>query len=108
MNKLSTIVLTKSKRDTTPKILESPLLNEFVNNFHKNTTQREVRQRMITFEEFVKKNYHCLIDRNFINKRLVTKQSNLKENKIYVYDMFREYVVYLKKKNLSRERIRYL
>jgi integrase len=98
-----------TKRNTTPKVLQSPLLLDFVSKFTKETTKREIRQRLITFEEFIKESYKTLVDREFI-KKLVTKldEEAEQDNKIFIYDMFSDYVEYLKGKNLSRDRIQYL
>ena len=99
----------KIKRDTTKKELQSESLKQFVKNFEKKpTTYREVKQRLVTFEEFVKEKYNTLVDTRFINNRLVVKRSEVKGNKIYVYDLFSNYVEYLNNKDLSRERIQYL
>ena len=70
----------------------------------------EFRQRLITFEEFILSEYKSLVDRNFVNKRLVSRQSESTDDgeKIYVYDLFWNYVEYLKNKNLSRQRIKML
>ncbi|HSL14103.1 MAG TPA: tyrosine-type recombinase/integrase, partial [Nitrososphaeraceae archaeon] len=104
-NKLTVLV-----KDTTPKTLRSPILNKYIEKINKDTTKKEFRQRLITFEEFIFSEYKSLVDRNFINHKLVSKQSESTDDgqKIYIYDLFSNYVEYLKNKNLSRQRIKML
>jgi integrase len=90
--------------------LQSTILNKYIEKINKDSTRREFRQRLITFEEFILSKYKSLVDRDFINCRVVSRQSESTDDgqKIYVYDLFWNYVEYLKKKDLSRQRIKML
>lgn len=88
------------------KDLESPILIEYLDRIDKDSSKSEIRQRLLTFEEFVKKEYKTILDYNFIFNRLVSKKRELvDQNKIYVYDLFLKYCMYLKTKKLSRSRV---
>jgi integrase len=104
------LALLKAKKDTTRKELQSTILNKYIEKINKDSTRREFRQRLITFEEFILSKYKSLVDRDFINCRVVSRQSESTDDgqKIYVYDLFWNYVEYLKKKDLSRQRIKML
>jgi integrase len=107
---VNSTVLVKPKKDTTPKILCSPILNKYIKKITKESTRLEFKHRLVAFEEFILSEYKSLVDENFVNQRLVTKQSEVTDDnqKIYVYDLFSNYVEYSKKKGLSRQRIKML
>ena len=91
--------------------LESPILNEFLATMEEGSSSREEhRNRLISLERFVKKEYKTLINNNFVLNRLVGERKKATGKKIYVYSFFSDYCNYLKKNkpNISRKRVELL
>ena len=95
-----------------PRIeLESPCLKAYLRKIKKDSSKEEYRNRLISFERFVKDKYNnSLIDNTFVLDRLVGKRKQLKKNKIYVYDFLEEYCEYVQENNpnISRKRVELL